>query len=97
MSSPYSYAYRIILSYPRVAGPWSGVTKAQTVLAQDVVDNATDIFGTTAYYNEDWILEKDWQKSFFGNQYTRLLKIKRKVDSNGVFCCRQCVGSEYGY
>jgi hypothetical protein len=97
VSSTYSYVPRIILLYLRVTGFWSGVTEAQTALAQAVVDNATNVFGTTAYYNEDWILEKDWQKSFFGNQYARLLRIKRNVDSKGLFSCRQCVGSEDGY
>ncbi|KAF2177939.1 FAD-binding domain-containing protein [Zopfia rhizophila CBS 207.26] len=78
-------------------GPWSGVTAAQLETAQAVLDNATAVFGTATYYNEDYILEKNWQESMFGSNYARLLEIKRTVDPNGLFNCRQCVGSENGY
>lgn len=80
-----------------VPGTWSGITANQTALAQKVLDDADDIFGTTTYYNEHWILEKNWQEQAFGPNYARLLAIKKKVDPTGVFSCRRCVGSEGGY
>lgn len=48
---------------------------------------------TGAYFNEADSQEPDWQTSFFANNYARLLKIKRDVDSENVLWCRKCVGS----
>ena len=62
-----------------------------------VRDNATSIFGTAAYYNEDYDLEANWQESMFGGNYGRLYEVKTIWDPNGVFSCRNCVGSEEGY
>ena len=78
-------------------GPWQGITSEQIQFAQAVLNNATTTFGTAAYYNEDYGLEKSWQQSFFGANYERLLQIKDQVDPNRVFNCRQCVGSEGGF
>lgn len=65
--------------------------------AQKVLDDATKVFGNTTYYNEDWVLETNWQEAMFGSNYDRLLQIKKKYDANGLFNCRQCVGSEDGF
>ena len=46
-----------------------------------------------AYLNEDDWLEPGWQDSFFGDNYARLLGVKRSVDPRGVFQCHNCVGS----
>jgi len=47
-----------------------------------------------AYVNEpDWN-EPNWQQSFFGGNYPELRKIKDVYDPQGLFVCRQCVGSE---
>jgi hypothetical protein len=80
-----------------VFGPWEGVTPDQDQEWLQVRDNATQVFGATAYYNEDYIYEKDWQASMFGGQYEKLLAIKETVDPDRVFNCRQCVGSERGF
>jgi hypothetical protein len=37
----------------------------------------------------------NWQRAFWGSNYPKLLDIKQRVDPNGVFYCRSCVGSEY--
>ena len=50
-----------------------------------------------AYLNENDWAEPDWQASFFGSAYGRLLRIKRAVDPTGVFTCHQCVGSELAF
>jgi FAD/FMN-containing dehydrogenase len=47
-----------------------------------------------AYYNEDWVGEPNWQTTWFGTNYDRLLDIKKRVDPTGVFTCNHCVGSE---
>jgi len=50
--------------------------------------------GSGAYVNEpDWN-EPNWQQSFFGDSYPELRKIKDVYDPQGLFVCRQCVGSE---
>lgn len=47
------------------------------------------------YFNEASIDEPDWKQSFWGKRnYAKLLAIKARVDPQGVFVCRKCVGSE---
>ncbi len=40
--------------------------------------------------------DPDWQQKFFGTQYIygRLKSIKRTVDPDGLFICKNCVGSD---
>lgn len=47
-----------------------------------------------AYLNEADRLEPDWQKSFWGDKYERLLSIKRELDHRDVFWVHHGVGSE---
>ncbi|XP_024516309.1 uncharacterized FAD-linked oxidoreductase ARB_02478 [Selaginella moellendorffii] len=50
--------------------------------------------GSGAYGNEADFNEPQWQESLFGEHYTRLLAIKKRVDPAGIFRCYHCVGSE---
>ncbi|WAO87413.1 FAD-binding PCMH-type domain-containing protein [Fusarium falciforme] len=50
--------------------------------------------GGGSYMNEGFPFEEDWQHTFWGDNYERLLKIKRKVDPKDVLWCTPCVGSE---
>ncbi|KAK4160882.1 hypothetical protein QBC43DRAFT_358936 [Cladorrhinum sp. PSN259] len=50
--------------------------------------------GAGSYMNEGDPVEKDWQWSFYGHHYRRLLGIKRRRDPWGVFWARTTVGSE---
>ncbi|KAF2443731.1 hypothetical protein P171DRAFT_495595 [Karstenula rhodostoma CBS 690.94] len=77
-------------------GSWEGPTAAQNASFTALVANMTEVFGPAAYYNEAYH-EEQWQNSFFGSNYGRLLKIKKSVDPKGVFSCRMCVGSEKGF
>jgi hypothetical protein len=44
------------------------------------------------YMNEgDW-LEENWQQTFFGTNYNRLLGTKKRYDPTGLFNCWKCVG-----
>jgi hypothetical protein len=36
----------------------------------------------------------NWQRAFWGTNYAKLLSIKKRLDPDGVFYCRACVGSE---
>ncbi|PKS09465.1 hypothetical protein jhhlp_004081 [Lomentospora prolificans] len=47
-----------------------------------------------AYLNEASLFEEDWQHTFWGENYERLLEIKREIDPKNVFVCHPCVGSE---
>jgi hypothetical protein len=49
---------------------------------------------TGAYFNEADSYEVDWQKSFFGENYGKLRRLKEKYDPENVLWCRRCVGSE---
>jgi len=44
------------------------------------------------YLNEADIYEPDLPHAFWGDNYPRLLKLKRKYDPKGVFWCLPCVG-----
>ncbi|KAF7552346.1 hypothetical protein G7Z17_g4398 [Cylindrodendrum hubeiense] len=50
--------------------------------------------GGGSYMNEGFPFEEDWQQTFWGENYKRLLKIKREVDPKDVLWCTPCVGSE---
>ncbi|KAF1994916.1 FAD-binding domain-containing protein [Amniculicola lignicola CBS 123094] len=48
--------------------------------------------GGGCYMNEgDW-LEENWQQTFFGSNYDKLLAVKNKYDPTGLFNCWKCVG-----
>ena len=48
--------------------------------------------GGGCYVNEgDW-MEENWQQTFFGDNYDRLLSVKKQYDPTGLFQCWKCVG-----
>jgi hypothetical protein len=48
--------------------------------------------GGGCYMNEgDW-LEENWEQTFFGSNYDRLLDVKKQYDPTGLFNCWKCVG-----
>lgn len=50
--------------------------------------------GGGSYLNEASVMEPNWQAEFYGEQYERLLAIKKTVDPMGVFYATTGVGSE---
>lgn len=48
--------------------------------------------GGGSYANEDSILVEDWQSTFWGPNYDKLLSIKNKYDPTHLFDCYKCVG-----
>ncbi|KAI0711522.1 FAD-binding domain-containing protein [Earliella scabrosa] len=48
--------------------------------------------GSGAYFNEGDVYEPDHEQSHWGDNYPRLLAIKRKYDPRGLLDCWQCVG-----
>lgn len=97
-------AWRTALLHMVYAQSWpDGTTQEdQTLLARHVtsqVDLLQTIAGgeqSGAYMNEADSNEVHWQEKFFGSQehYQRLKTIKQRVDPQGLFVCRRCVGSE---
>ncbi|KAH8785886.1 putative isoamyl alcohol oxidase [Diaporthe sp. PMI_573] len=48
--------------------------------------------GGGAYVHESSMFTKDWQKSYWGTNYDRLLEIKNKYDPDSLLDCWKCVG-----
>ena len=66
--------------------------KAGVTAAMDAIRAVAP--GAGSYLNEADYFEPDWQRTFWGDNYERLLQIKRKYDPDGLFFCHHCVGSE---
>ena len=47
-----------------------------------------------AYLNESDRDEPEWQQAWWGENYERLLRLKRRWDPKDVFWCEVCVGGE---
>ena len=50
--------------------------------------------GAGAYVNECDYFQAGWQRAFWGGNYPRLLRVKRRVDPDGLFTVHHGVGSE---
>ncbi|KAI8898797.1 hypothetical protein BC833DRAFT_564654 [Globomyces pollinis-pini] len=79
---------------------WSNVTTSNqkqqifqnVTLATEIMKELTPNSG--AYSNEADVYEKDHQQQFWGDNYSRLLAIKKQVDPTGFFNCWNCIASE---
>lgn len=54
----------------------------------------TNSFETPVNMSQGLSYEEDWQHTFWGTNYERLLRIKKTVDPDDVFWCQPCVGNE---
>ncbi|OBS22752.1 hypothetical protein FPOA_09081 [Fusarium poae] len=75
--------------------PWEEMLAAQTKMTeviQPVIEAATP--GAGAYINEADFQQQKWQETFYGVNYDKLLKIKRKYDPEHLFYATVAVGSE---
>jgi FAD/FMN-containing dehydrogenase len=71
----------------------AGAARARRVgQAMDLIRALTP--GSGSYVNETDYFEPDWQRSFWGVNYPRLLAIKHAYDPAGVFRVHHGVGSE---
>ena len=83
-------------AYPGVPGHEPdlelGATESQRIdVAMNAIRRATPDAG--AYVNEADYFEPDWQQSFWGSNYRRLLDIKRRYDPTNLFRVHHGVGS----
>ncbi|KAF2122532.1 hypothetical protein BDV96DRAFT_593064 [Lophiotrema nucula] len=78
-----------------VVWPWDGNANLGFSKSDRLMWSASKAFDTwTAYSNEDMNFERDFQQSFWGENYPRLIQIKEEVDPDLLFQCPSCVGSE---
>ncbi|KAH7341890.1 hypothetical protein B0J17DRAFT_765885 [Rhizoctonia solani] len=83
-----------------VSGAWpSSIPEEVVKVIKANVTKLTQELGEVAdldhgsHFNEADPAEPRWKQAFFGSHYSRLLKIKQKVDPKGLFTCNRCVGS----
>jgi FAD/FMN-containing dehydrogenase len=84
-------------AYPGLAGHEPNLGNARNEAAQ--IDHAMSELRKLApaagsYVAESDYFEADWQKSYWGTNYPRLLAIKRQYDPQGLFFVRHGVGTE---
>ena len=70
--------------------------KAKSIVAK--INQAMSLFEAITphagtYANEANYFQKNWQYDFWGVNYPKLLKIKRKYDPTGFFYCHHCVAT----
>jgi Berberine and berberine like len=92
-------AFRTATMRPAAELQWTGTSrvllekkKADALKFGASLKSLNPLGGT--YANEADPDSPDWQRSFWGSNYERLFEIKKKVDPEGLFYCRACVGSE---
>jgi FAD/FMN-containing dehydrogenase len=77
----------------REPDPEQGAVDARQVgKAMDIIQALTPSSGS--YLNEADYFQADWQASFWGENYPRLLEIKRKYDPATVFSVHHGIGSD---
>mmetsp|Transcript_7446 Transcript_7446/g.23469 ORF Transcript_7446/g.23469 Transcript_7446/m.23469 type:complete len:569 (+) Transcript_7446:782-2488(+) len=64
-----------------------------------VVTGVTDMaplykLAPNSYFSESLYNTSDWKQRFWGDNYDRLLDIKKQWDPEGRFWCNRCVGSD---
>lgn len=75
--------------------PWEEMLAAQKKMTEEiqpVIEAATP--GAGAYINEADFQQQNWQETFYGANYKKLLKIKKKYDPEHLFYATVAVGSE---
>jgi FAD/FMN-containing dehydrogenase len=84
-------------AYPGIPGHEPNVTKARADalgIQRAMAELRKVVPDFACYVSESNYFEKEWQHSFWGANYPRLLKIKAKYDPDGLFIVHHGVGSE---
>ncbi|KAH8678480.1 isoamyl alcohol oxidase [Xylariales sp. PMI_506] len=75
--------------------PWSDMVAAQLQITDEFVPQLEAVTpGSGAYLNEADFRQPNWQETFFGENYDKLLAIKQKWDPNSVLYGLKAVGSD---
>lgn len=83
--------------YPGVHGHEPDVTaarKSREQISRCMAELRAVASNGGAYVSESNYFESDWQHSYWGSNYERLLRVKRKYDPAGLFFVHNGVGSE---
>ncbi|SPO03649.1 related to isoamyl alcohol oxidase [Cephalotrichum gorgonifer] len=88
-------SYALALAYV----PFSPLNETARLEAEIHINEIVEPFrklshSTGSYLNEAFPYEPNWQQAFWGDNYERLVEVKRSVDPDDVFWCFTCVGSE---
>ncbi len=84
-------------AYPGIPGHEPDVIQGRAAVRaiDQCVERLRAVAGQSAsYLNETNYFQKEWQRDFWGDNYTRLAEIKRKYDPDGLFFVHHGVGSE---
>jgi FAD/FMN-containing dehydrogenase len=84
-------------AYPGVAGhePDLSAARQHAAAIDRAMSEIRSLLPTVgSYVAESNFFEPDWQKSFWGSNYARLLAVKDKYDPDGLFFVHHGVGSE---
>lgn len=74
---------------------WDATLAAKQSITNDLLPKLEALTpGGGAYLNEGDVNQPDFQSTFFGDHYDRLLQIKREYDPSGIFYAETAVGSE---
>ncbi|EFJ13140.1 hypothetical protein SELMODRAFT_424934 [Selaginella moellendorffii] len=93
-------AWRKSIWHVIASAVWSDGASAEEMQAKfNAITETTDMFravapDTGAYVNKADVNEPNWQASFFGSNYKRLLQMKMIIDPEHQLACHHCVGSE---
>ncbi|KAI2639241.1 FAD-binding domain-containing protein [Xylaria nigripes] len=79
-----------------VFAPHNATARAESLAAVDALTKPLRQLAPDmgAYVNENNPGEPDWQHTFWGDNYERLLQIKRAVDPDDILWCHPCVGND---
>jgi FAD/FMN-containing dehydrogenase len=84
-------------AYPGVAGhePDAALARQRVQAIQRAMDELRKLVPNAgSYLGESNFFEPNWQQSFWGENYSRLLAIKERYDPEGLFFVHHGVGSE---
>jgi FAD/FMN-containing dehydrogenase len=84
-------------SYPGLAGHEPDMKEAKSAaenITKAMHEIKSHVVTTGSYVSETDYFETNWQESFWGSNYSRLLSIKNKYDPDGLFFVHHGVGTE---
>jgi len=92
-------AWRTAYVHSTTGAMWAPFNETQKVEQRELLDKKIEALRTLApdtgaYVNEADAFEPDFQHVFWGENYPKLLAIKRKIDPTDLLWCRACVGNE---
>ncbi|RSL89929.1 hypothetical protein CEP51_000966 [Fusarium floridanum] len=97
-------AWRDVMMFNIIGLTWTEETSEADIaaihkkLTGDLVQRLKDVSpGAGGYLNEGDLMDPEFQQSFYGSNYERLLKIKKQVDPKDLFWAPTAVGSEGWY